>query len=380
MRLSEHTNFESVRPQQIDASAGVIRDVRILGADSKRGRHYSEGARDDAVRLYNHVGVFLNHNPETDPGRNREVLTESFGELQNIRHDRDTSAVYADHHFPTKHPFAPVYIEHAQRFPLQLGFSHNADGEYAAEEKDGQPVVESLSFVTSVDLVDRAATNRGLFESEPMKTFRRKRNLREVNGEYEEPLIDAPVDAVAGPPIDAPVEPEAEPEAAKESGLKAALRTAIMEIFDDESIDHNDTRARIMALLKAGEKMEKEIDTNGVGGELPAEAPEGETEEEEVPVELESLRYMIATLKEGQKARNRQDSVREELAAKHRHASPDQIKALCKLDANSRKTMIESLPTTGDVQRPTRSRARFNESIGELPKTTDGKSFASAMR
>ena len=58
--------FEAVSADRINASQGVISGVRVLGASSKRGRFYSEQAREDAVKLYEGIGVNLNHPEEED--------------------------------------------------------------------------------------------------------------------------------------------------------------------------------------------------------------------------------------------------------------------------------------------------------------------------
>jgi hypothetical protein len=114
----------------------------------------------DAAALYEGVTVNIDHDRK-EPYRERG-MQERFGFLKNIRVADDGRAVYGDLHYLKSHSYAPVFIEHVERFPDKLGLSHNADGRDA--RRGGKRVVESIVKVNSVDLVQQPASGT-LFES-----------------------------------------------------------------------------------------------------------------------------------------------------------------------------------------------------------------------
>jgi len=152
-RLYERTNG---RVGTIDRAAGVIHNVRILGRESSNGRRYTPKAMSDAATLYEGVRVYIGHSTR------ERTVGEQFGVLRNCRVDGD--AVKGDLHFIRSHPLAEQICEQAERFPLTLGMSHDAEGS-TRRESDGVLTVEGLARVHSVDLVTVPATNAGLFES-----------------------------------------------------------------------------------------------------------------------------------------------------------------------------------------------------------------------
>lgn len=362
MKLSDTTLFESLTDDQIDAEAGVIRGVRILGAESKRGRSYSESARNDAAKLYEGIGVNINHPPETDPGRNRDPFLEAFGELKNVRHDRSKQAVFADHHFPVSHPHAKLYVESARRFPTKLGFSHNADGDM--KESGGQKIVESLTFVQSVDLVDRAATNKGLFESEPIAVKKTIKKILESFKGKKHTVADSLFENLDEEELAAEV--EVAPEASPEDGLKSALRAAVVAAFDDESLDAKATADKIKKILKMQDDL----------AEKPAEEPAEESTEEEPA--MESLKKQVTKLQESLKASDakaaaaeNEASVRKLLESEGRIATDDEFDVLCGLQESQRKTFVARLPERDDAGRPAVSPSALRESDDDVIKTFD---------
>lgn len=140
----------------VDADAGVIRGVKILGPSSKNGRRYSRKAMESAARLYDGVGVNLNHVDDD----NARSVSDAFGRLINVRIGGD--GVYGDLEYLKSHSAAPAMVEMAQRMPEQFGLSHNADG--SLESKNGEPIVEDVFNVFSVDLVRYPATVTSLYE------------------------------------------------------------------------------------------------------------------------------------------------------------------------------------------------------------------------
>jgi len=162
-RFTETILQESLTREQIDAEAGVVRRVRILGRESENGRRYSDQALTDAARLYEGQRVNFDHPDRRDPTAERS-FSEFFGVLENVVLDLNNGAVFGDLNYLKTHHSAASFAEAAQRFPRSFGLSHNAEGELKRDR--GTAVVESVSRVHGVDIVTRPATNKGLFESE----------------------------------------------------------------------------------------------------------------------------------------------------------------------------------------------------------------------
>ena len=65
----------------VDAAAGVVKNVKLLGAKSANGRTYSEAAMRDAVTLYEGSKVYLNHPVNSKEPRRVE---DRFGEMRGV--------------------------------------------------------------------------------------------------------------------------------------------------------------------------------------------------------------------------------------------------------------------------------------------------------
>lgn len=144
---------------EVDAAAGVVKNVKLLGVTSANGRVYSEGAMHAAKQLYEAAPVFLNHKQK--PGDVRSV-TERFGEPYGVTVKPGQGLFAETFKFNPKHPFAEQFVWDAQNAPHRLGFSHDIVGRTTV--KDGKTIVESISKVNSIDLVAQPATTRGLYE------------------------------------------------------------------------------------------------------------------------------------------------------------------------------------------------------------------------
>src|SRR4029079_5122261 len=67
----------------VDRDAGVIRGVKVLGRESRNGREYSDRALHEAARLYDGIGVNLNHPDRCEPNPVRPVEA-GFGWLEAV--------------------------------------------------------------------------------------------------------------------------------------------------------------------------------------------------------------------------------------------------------------------------------------------------------
>jgi len=232
----------------VDRGAGVIRGVRVLGRQSRNGREYSDRALNEAARLYQGIGVNLNHADRRESSLERSVEA-GFGWLEAVEVRAD--GVYGDLHFLKSHPQAAMIVEAAERNPRRFGLSHHAEGRVA--RSNGKNVVESIERVRSVDMVQNPATNAGLFESEEIEMHK---TIRQVLTEthagalaalLQDPLLEQGALADAG--LDLPAD------AGEDDQVTAAFKSMIDAVLDDDSLDLAARLAKIRDILKAQEKL-----------------------------------------------------------------------------------------------------------------------------
>lgn len=147
---------------RVDAQAGVIRGVKILGLASRNGRRYLPAALENAIALYEGAKVNINH-PKGAPNAPRDYQ-ERIGVLRNVafRGDEPAGGLFGDLHYNPRHLLAEQLAWDARHAPENVGLSHNV---LAVTARRGEEtVVESIARVQSVDLVADPATTRGLFE------------------------------------------------------------------------------------------------------------------------------------------------------------------------------------------------------------------------
>ena len=152
---------------QIDRSAGIIRDVKILGLESRNRRHYPESTLRAAIPLYENAKVNVNH-PENHPSEQRKYQ-DRFGMIRNVRL-KEGEGLFGDFYFNPKHPLAEQLLWDAENSPENVGFSHNVEAVVGTE--NGRAVVEKIETVRSVDLVADPATTVGLFEQTEFESTR----------------------------------------------------------------------------------------------------------------------------------------------------------------------------------------------------------------
>ena len=176
---------------RIDREAGVIFGVKIIGCDSRNGRHYPNDTLRQAIPLYENSKVNLDHT-DGDPRKSRSYHAR-FGMIRNIQL-RENDGLYADFWFNPRHTIAEQLLWDAEHAPDNVGFSHNVEAVVRRQSSDGgtTAIVERIVAVRSVDLVADPATTQGLFESE---LFTQSKDCGSVNGsvtlEQVERLIEA---------------------------------------------------------------------------------------------------------------------------------------------------------------------------------------------
>lgn len=146
---------------RIDADAGWIRGVKVLGVRSRNGRRYSAEALRGAAGLYEGVKVNVNH-PRGSTEGTRDYR-DRIGTIRGVRFV-EGEGLFADLHFNPKHPLAGQLTWDAENAPEHAGFSHYVEATTRRER--GEIIVEKIDRVHSVDLVADPATTSGMFESE----------------------------------------------------------------------------------------------------------------------------------------------------------------------------------------------------------------------
>lgn len=157
----ESVQFDS--RSRLDRAAGVVRDCKILGMESRHGYGYTPGAMKKAIPLYEGSRVNVDHPDRKTPGASRSYR-DRFGSFRNVRYESG-DGLRGDFKFNAKHPIADQFMYDVENDPANCGFSHNATGPLS--RKEGRLVCESIEAVRSVDLVADAATTASLFEGKP---------------------------------------------------------------------------------------------------------------------------------------------------------------------------------------------------------------------
>jgi hypothetical protein len=283
-------------PLRIDEDGGVIFRVKVLGRFSRNNHGLSEAENGTdygpsmrrAIAEYEGKKVKCNHpSDRTNPGKERPV-EDTFGVLRNCVIESDESgepAIWADLHCLTTHPMYPRVVEDVKKGLGVYGLSHNATSRRERFDRASRRlVIEELATVRSVDLVDKPATNRNLWESErPMKS-----NLRDLiesrlpkwsgpRRKWARKLLED--DAMAAPlgeGADAGDAGAADPDDALKGGFDAACRAVL-----DGDMSADEKIAKLRKLLKAHEKLtqddepEPPADDDGAGDDLEESVGDG---------------------------------------------------------------------------------------------------------
>lgn len=157
--LQEFTAWPEA-PPRVDAEAGVIYGVKVLGFHSKNGREYPAETLRRAVPLYENARVNINH--PSRPGEPRDYR-DRLGAICRVRF-QEGAGLFADLRFNPKHELAQRLVWDAEHAPRNLGLSHHVLAQVRRE--GGRTVVEEIERVLSVDVVADPAGTQGLFESQ----------------------------------------------------------------------------------------------------------------------------------------------------------------------------------------------------------------------
>lgn len=146
---------------KIDAEKGILRGVKVLGLVSQNGKRYTKDAIKGALPLLEGARVYFNH-PDGDD--NARKIEDRFARLREAKQD-DKGEAYADLHFNPHHDRAASFVWFAKNDPAGIGLSINGSGK-GSIDGNGMKLVEQITKIHSVDIVDGPATVAGLFEQD----------------------------------------------------------------------------------------------------------------------------------------------------------------------------------------------------------------------
>lgn len=144
----------------------LIKGVCLINRVSKNNRVYLDEALNDIVRLSNGIKVNLDHLSRDVNGRARSVK-DIIGKIINPR--QVNGGVFGD--LSVLKSQKDWIFAIAEQMPELAGMSIVAKGRISDEpDSQGRQQVESVTQLSSIDLVSNPATTKGLFENE--KTFK----------------------------------------------------------------------------------------------------------------------------------------------------------------------------------------------------------------
>jgi len=338
---------------QVDTEACVIRNVKVIGRQSRNGRVYGEACLREAIPRYEGLTVNCDHRQRSPDSHSDRLIAEQFGWLERVR--EHPTGLMADLHYLASCRLADQIVETARRRPGMLGLSHEAIGD--AKQEGDVVQVNHITEVFSVDVVTDPATTDSLFESKEYRQMPEQNAVLPPEAAPADPLV-APDVVTDAPPAD-PVE-----------AIVVSFRTAAQAVLDDVSLDEAAVVAAIKELMRARDKV-----VTIVSGEAPAAEPAADAApaEKPTPESFQRLRSDNANLRRREHCRNLLESA-------GRAPTTLRVAAVAGLtDEKLQLQLIESFPRdSGSVDRPRSMPLSTVEEKSNKP-VTDGKSFAAAV-
>lgn len=165
-RVFEH----GVCAARVDLQKGVVYGAKIAGLKSLHGRDYTDAVYHAHRDKYEGMVGYTNH--AGGPSGRKRGVEDAFCVYHNpvvVPGD----GVRADIHvIDPEDPFSRKFLKAAASddpaMQRAFSFSHDAQVSSRKDPKTGRQLVESIDAVSSVDVVARGATTRGIFEGYEM--------------------------------------------------------------------------------------------------------------------------------------------------------------------------------------------------------------------
>ncbi len=187
-----HESTFSDMSQKIDEANGIIRDVKVLGIESKNGYTYPLAAQRKAVSLFEGAEVNIDHSPREAALKSR-VMIEGWGVIRNPRVKDD--GTYGDLHYLKTHQETERNLERIRK-GFRVGLSPVSEV-ILKSPRGGKPYVEEIVNVVSVDFVRRPATTTNLFESERQPMLVKAKDLAaKATKEHVRLLLESAADTI----------------------------------------------------------------------------------------------------------------------------------------------------------------------------------------
>lgn len=259
----------------LDEEAGLLRGVKILGLTSQNGKRYSPQAIKGALPLLEQARVFIDHGLEDDQGRELpRKVGDRFGRLKEVTQNPAGEAV-GTLQFNPKHPRAASFCWFAKNDPAGIGMSIVGYGN-GTKQSDGIKLVEQITKIISVDIVDGPATTMGLYEQEGFKASKDPQAEAQAHAQAAAAHATAAQAAVAGAGASSgatSMDKNDTGAAGAEGGddFRAKLADLAQHVVSDSSMSRKDCLKKlrqITAMIEEGETGEGE---GGESGDMTAE-------------------------------------------------------------------------------------------------------------
>jgi len=148
---------------RVDAEAGIIHGVKVLGSQSRNGRTYPPALLAQRYAVYEGAQCYADHDYAMLRTGKPRPLGQWGGVLRAVRYRGE--GIFADLHCLKATEAGRIILEAAARMPERFGLSpmHLIEAEKGT---DGKEIVTAILECLSVDAVTRPATTRTLFEAE----------------------------------------------------------------------------------------------------------------------------------------------------------------------------------------------------------------------
>ena len=152
----------SLQEGVFDRSARTIRGLVLMSGHSLNNREYTPNCMENAVGLFENAQVYVNHPNAEEQRAGRRDLRGLAGRITTPR--LVEGKIKADA-VVLNSASGQFVLDLAENMPTVCGLSINAEGMWRRGE-GGKQIVEQIKRVHSVDVVDKPAATKNLFESQ----------------------------------------------------------------------------------------------------------------------------------------------------------------------------------------------------------------------